>query len=136
MLDTGNLLREPITQIPVVIVEKSKLESIIPNKILNNVDKIIGGDTNEILNDEHLEKFISRFRIIPFTSIGKQNGLLLGIKVDSVNVVIDDKEEIIKNVIVGIYNKPFTKNELYTAIFGLDLLEGGNLNECISNIKI
>lgn len=83
-----------------------------------------------------MEKYISRFRIIPFTSIGKQNGLLLGIKVDSVNIVIDDKEEIIRNVIVGIYNKPFTKNELYTAIFGLDLLEGGNLNECFSNIKI
>lgn len=136
LLDTGNLLKEPITGTPVVVVEKKSLEEIIPIEILNNVDKIVGGGYEKIIENIKLEKFVSRFRMIPFSSIGKQNGLLLGIKVDNVNIILEDRTEVIKNAIVGIYDKSFTKNGLYSAIFGLDLLEGGNLDECISNVKI
>ena len=74
--------------------------------------------------------------MIPFSSLGKQNGLLLGIRVDSVNIEIDEKIERINNVIIGIYDKSFTKNNAYSAIFGLEILEGGKLNECIANVKV
>ena len=37
MIDTGNLVKEPITNTPVVIVESSLLEGIIPKEILNNL---------------------------------------------------------------------------------------------------
>ena len=37
MLDTGNLLRDPISKIPVIIVEKEKLYSIIPAELLDNI---------------------------------------------------------------------------------------------------
>ena len=74
--------------------------------------------------------------MIPFSSLGKQNGLLLGIKADSVNIILDEKTESINNVIIGIYDKSFTKNEMYSAIFGLDLLEGGKENERIASVKV
>ena len=47
MLDTGNLLREPITGMPVIIVEKDALGKLIPSVILENLNKIIGGDVSE-----------------------------------------------------------------------------------------
>lgn len=137
LLDTGNLLKEPITGIPVVVVEHTSLFSILPAEILNNVEKIIGGDTNELTKNDEFLNIVSRFRVIPFSSLGKQNGLLLGIRVDSINIEIDEKIERINNVIVGIYDKSLTKNGAYNAIFGLDILEkGGKLNEYVANVKV
>lgn len=143
LLDTGNLLKEPITGMPVVIVEKEALKNIIPVEILNNTEKVIGGDVSELnetntINEhgENLLRYISRFRMIPFSSVGKQNGLLLGIKCDSVKLVLDEVDETTENVIIGIYDKSFTKNGLYSAIFGMDIIEGSTVNENVSNIKV
>ena len=36
MVDTGNMLKEPITQMPVVVVESSLLEKILPKHRKNN----------------------------------------------------------------------------------------------------
>lgn len=123
LLDTGNLLKEPITGFPVIVVEHKSLNSVISEKVLNNLDKILGGDIDELTNDNEFSETISRFRMIPFSSLGKQNGLLLGIKADCVNVITDEKADIVNNAIIGIYDKSFTKNGAYTAIFGLDMLE-------------
>ena len=65
--------------------------------------------------------------MIPFSSLGKQNGLLLGIKADSVCIMSDEKIDVVNDVIVGIYDKSFTKNGAYNAIFGLDMLEHESL---------
>ena len=136
LLDTGNLLKDPITGFPVIVVEHKCLSSVISVEILNSIDKILGGEIDDLANNTEFNKTISRFRMIPFSSLGKQNGLLLGIKVDNVNIILDEKIESISNVIVGIYDKSFTKNGLYSAIFGLDLLEGGKNNECIANVEV
>ena len=136
LLDTGNLLKDPITGFPVIVIEHKSLYSLIPEKVLDNLEKILGGDIDDLTKDEEFNKTISRFRMIPFSSLGKQNGLLLGIKADSVNIILDEKTESINNVIIGIYDKSFTKNEMYSAIFGLDLLEGGKENERIASVKV
>jgi len=136
LLDTGNLLKEPITGLPVIVIEHTSLYNILPNEILNNTEKILGGETDEIIENENCTEIISRFRMIPFSSLGKQNGLLLGVKVDNINIEIDEKIEQINNVIIGIYDKSLTKNGMYSAIFGMDILEGGRLNECFANVKV
>ena len=123
LLDTGNLLKDPITGFPVIVVEHKSLRGVIPEKILNNLDNILGGDIDELTKDEQFSKTISRFRMIPFSSLGKQNGLLFGIKADCVNIILDEKIDKVNNAIIGIYDKSFTKNGAYTAIFGLDMLE-------------
>ena len=136
LLDTGNLLKDPITGFPVIVIECKSLKTVLPEIILNNIDKILGGDIDELTKDDLFNQTISRFRMIPFSSLGKQNGLLLGIKADSVNIILDEKIENVNNAIIGIYDKSFTKNGTYTAIIGLDMLEGGNQNECVANIKV
>ena len=136
LLDTGNLLRDPITGLPVIVVENESLRTLISEKILNNLEKILGGDIDELAQDEDFKKTISRFRMIPFSSLGKQNGLLLGIKADYIRIISDEKTDNVSNAIIGIYDKSFTKNKKYTAIFGLDMLEGGIKDECIADVKI
>ncbi len=118
MIDTGNILKEPITRIPVIIVEKGVLQNILPAKILEHIDEILGGDAENIE-----QKYAKRLRVIPFSSVGKENGILLGIKPDKVIVVTDENEEIIEQVIIGIYTKELSKRKEYSALLGLDIFE-------------
>lgn len=135
IIDTGNMLKDPISRMPVIVVEKDVLYEIIPYKILNNLEKIIGGDTNSEIYDEESVEYISKFKVIPYTSLGRQNGLLLGIKADKVKIELDANEEDLKNVIIGIYDKKLTKKDNYNALLGLDILEGREENEYITSIS-
>lgn len=133
MLDTGNGLKDPITGVPVIVVEKERLSGFLPEEILNHTEDIIKGDWSNL--EENLG-YRARFRIIPFQSIGKQNGMLLGFKVDEVKVMNDIQEIINHNVIVGLYNQSLSKANTYSALIGLDMLEGREENELITNIKV
>lgn len=132
IIDTGNFLREPITKLPVVVVQKNALENIIPSCILENLDKIINGENIE------LGSYISKIRLIPFTSLGKENGILLGLKADSILIQREEQITRIDEVIIGIYNGILSKIGKYQALVGLDIIEnkGGERNEYIGNIKV
>ena len=113
-------MKDPITGASVIVVERAKLEEIIEKNILDNLQNIITGEYQVLENEE----YISKFRLIPFSSLGKQNGMLLGFKPDF--------------IVIGIYEKSITKNQEYTGLVGLDILdERSNLkNEYTRNIKI
>ena len=66
IIDTGNFLREPITKIPVVVVTKHALRNVIPNYILDNLNKILVGENVD------LGEYASKVKIIPFTSLRKR----------------------------------------------------------------
>ena len=136
ILDTGNLLTEPITNTPVMIVEASKMKTFIPDNILKNMDEILN---NNVFN-EITEEMQSRFCIIPFSTVGKQNGIIVGFRPDYIKIYTDQGEEIRKKIVIGIYNNAISKNGLYSGLMGLNLLENdlrtGDLNEYNSNIKV
>lgn len=118
MIDTGNFLKEPITNIPVAVVEHTLLYDAIPKEILNNMDKILGGDL-EALSQEIQNEYMPKLKVIPFSSLGKQNGMLLGIKADKLIIQNEDGDKVIDKVIIGIYNKSLTKRGEYRALVGI-----------------
>ena len=120
MLDTGNMLKEPITNTPVVVVEHTLLYECIPKEILNNLEKIIGGDLEDI-PEQIKDNYISKLKLIPFSSLGKQNGMLLGIKAEYIKIITEE-EKIKKEAIIGIYNKSLTKKGEYRALMGIELI--------------
>ena len=120
MLDTGNLLKEPITNIPVVIIERTLLYDVIPKEILNNLEKILGGDFSlipELIQNE----YISKLKFIPFTSIGKENGMLVGLLAQNLEIIEEDEIRKIDKVIIGIYDKSLTKKGEYRALLGMNV---------------
>lgn len=121
MVDTGNLLKEPITNTPVVVVESTLLYECIPKEILYNLENIIGGDFEKVPNNIK-EQYISKLKLIPFSSLGKTNGMLLGIKADYIKIRTDEQETEKNNVIIGIYDKSLTKRGEYQALIGIELL--------------
>ena len=118
LIDTGNMLKEPITNTPVVVVEKILLYECIPKEILNNINQIIGGDLEKI-PQQIQSQYISKLKLIPFSSLGKQNGMLLGIKVQQIKIIKESEEITKENIIVGIYQQSLTKNGEYQALMGM-----------------
>lgn len=123
LIDTGNMLKEPITNTPVVVIEHTLLYDVIPKEILNHLEEIIGGDIKEI-PEEIKNKYVSKLKLIPYSSLGKQNGMLLGIKAKKLIIVKgEEKEKIEKeNIILGIYDKSLTKKGEYRAIIGMEFV--------------
>lgn len=119
MVDTGNMLREPLTGNPVVVVEKTSLYDLVPKEILDNTENILGGDFEGIPNYIKNE-YISRLKIIPFSSLGKQNGMLVGIKSEDLEVLGEHSKKRCE-VVIGIYNKSLTKRGEYNALIGIEL---------------
>ena len=116
MIDTGNLLKEPISKKDVVIVEKDSLKSIISKDILDNIQSILHG---QWLESENLHSY--KLNLIPFSSLGNDNGLLIGFKPDYIKIY--SEEECVRNdVLIGIYDGKLSKNNLYTSLIGLDIL--------------
>ena len=121
MIDTGNLLKEPITNTPVIILEHTLLYDCMPKEILNNLENILGGDFEQI-PEKIKQEYIAKLKLIPFSSLGKQNGMLVGIKASKVKIVQEEQENEYENIIIGIYNKSLTKRGEYRALIGLELL--------------
>ena len=130
LLDSGNMLKEPISQKPVIVVEKTTLSKIIPEEVLDYIEKIVGGDDQE---KNEMQEYLSKIRMVPFMSLGKENGMLIGIRLDKINTEDIRLEK--ENIIAGIYEKKLTKDNKYNALIGLNLLEGEQENESITNIK-
>lgn len=135
ILDTGNLLKDPITNTPVLIVEAEKLKKIIPMPTLENINNIIIGNNVENI-DEDIK---TRCSIIPFSSIGKENGMIIGFRPDYIKIYTEEGEEIRRKVIIGIVKNKIVKNGLYSGLIGLNLLNDdiriGDKNEYNSIIK-
>lgn len=132
LLDSGNMLKEPISQKPVIVVEKAILSKIIPEEVLNYIERMVGGD-DQARNE--MQEYLSKIRMVPFMSLGKENGMLIGIRLDKIKINTEDIRLEKENIIAGIYEKKLTKDNKYNALIGLNLLEGEQENEPITNIK-
>lgn len=132
LLDSGNMLKEPISQKPVIVVEKAILSKIIPEEVLNYIERMVGGDDQE---RNEMQEYLSKIRMVPFMSLGKENGMLIGIRLDKIKINTEDIRLEKENIIAGIYEKKLTKDNKYNALIGLNLLEGEQENEPITNIK-
>ena len=117
MIDTGNLLQDPITNEDVIIVEKDSLKNLVSKDILDNIDNIVSG---KWINDNSIYDY--KFKIIPFSSLGKENGILLGFKPDYIKV--DAESETVKSdVVIGIYDGKLSRNNLYSSLIGINILK-------------
>lgn len=76
-IDTGNLLKDPLTQMSVIVVEKNSLKELIPDFVMKYVEEMEEGKVPEI--QEKAMEYMSKFRMIPFSSLGKQNRNAIGV---------------------------------------------------------
>ena len=122
LLDTGNSLKDPVTNIPVMVVEFKALQELLPIEIKSIFENSQEDDLNSVTAIIAKSKWFSRFRLIPFSSLGKENGMLIGFKPDFIEIGEGEERRDTKNVIVGIYNRSLSRNEKYKALLGPELV--------------
>ena len=126
MIDTGNLLKEPISGNSVIVVEHVALKGLIPVELLDNIENILEGNFEKI--EENIrQEYITKLKLIPYSSLGKENGMLLGIKADRIEVEYfnyeDNLNSIKEDVVIGLYNKTLTRSGEYNALIGIEAIE-------------
>lgn len=127
LLDTGNTLREPITNKPVIIAEFTAIKDILTDSL-----KMVFYENQEDNLDKLLEVGASsNIRLIPFKSVGAENGLLIGVKIDRAEIYTEDAENNISerssivhnDAIIAICNFNLSKDEFYNALLNIQFLE-------------
>lgn len=124
IVDTGNSLRDPFTGTPVIVAELKAVEEMLPEKLLQYIRENGSGD---ILNDASAvcaaEGWERRFRLIPFNSVGNENGILPGFKADVIRVCEPDGENAeLSDVVVCLYEKALSEDEQYRALLAPDMI--------------
>lgn len=87
LIDTGNQLYDPLTKSPVMIIEASKLQHVLPENFMKTLKQGEMNDALMLLTNEQMHfQWQDRIRIIPFRGVNKGSQFLLALKPDSVRV--------------------------------------------------
>lgn len=111
LLDTGNGLIEPISKKPVCLVEKKFLEENMAKE---------GG---------RIEFHPHKFRVIPYHSVGKENGILRGYEMDRLIIDTDERRIMVEKPMIGIIEGRVSVNGTYRMILQPELLVEGEKKE-------
>jgi len=65
LVDSGNLLKDPIMNLSVIVVEKEKLREILPSEILDNI-VLIKKEGDLKCENNLINEYITRIRLVPF----------------------------------------------------------------------
>lgn len=122
LVDTGNSLHDPLSNMPVVVVEFAAIKDLLPDEIRSIFEQDTENDLNTVTATISCSNWFSRFRLIPFTSLGKENGMLIGFRPDYIEIGEEDHRKGVHDVIVGIYNKALSRNEQYKALMNPELM--------------
>ena len=114
LLDTGNSLIDPITLSPVIIAEYKVISPLFSDDINNELKRIGNENITWIMNDVVQKGLLAR--LIPFSSLGKENGMLIGFVPDKVEIRDDCGIRVLDRCVVGIYDRPLSKDCSYGAL--------------------
>lgn len=122
LVDTGNNLKDPFSRQPVMIVEQRAISSLIPAALADAVQSLENGDISGVDNLLGSSEWAARLRLIPFSSIGKEHGILLGFRPDAVHIH-DRKNGPTAQPIVAIHPRTLDPEGRYDALIPPSLLE-------------
>lgn len=123
LVDTGNHLTDPISRAPVIVIELQPMLELFPEGLKQDVAELAYGDFERISSLIAHSEWSSRLRLIPFSSLGQENGLLLGFKPDRVRIKAPHSLDVPKRVIVGLARHMLDRNGQYQALIHPTLLE-------------
>lgn len=123
LIDTGNQLQDPLSRIPVVVVEYNVLKNLFPVEVQTAFEHSPDPDLMLILDSLAETSWSTRFRLIPFTSLGKEKGMLIGFRPDRIEVVNKGRPVCVRKVIIGVYRRELSPEGGYRALLHPDVLD-------------
>ncbi|HPT83258.1 MAG TPA: sigma-E processing peptidase SpoIIGA [Limnochordia bacterium] len=86
LVDTGNQLKDPLNRQSVIIADVQAIKSLLPPDILAITLALEKGEADALEKLTELDTWRTRLRLIPFSSIGRANGMMLGFRPDEVRI--------------------------------------------------
>lgn len=123
LVDTGNSLFDPVSGETVIVAEFISLKEILPDELKLIYYEGRENDISQLVLEVKDSKLYNRIRMIPFSSIGVQSGMLIGFKPDKIEIQNADEKLIFKNVIVAINNYKLSKEGTYQALINPEIFE-------------
>jgi stage II sporulation protein GA (sporulation sigma-E factor processing peptidase) len=122
LIDTGNRLYDPLTKLPVMVVEVESWKSYLPENWIKHIQK---AEVEQILMDLDNECFNGRerIRLVPFRGINKNGQFMLAIKPDKVLVRFNEQWITTDNVLIGFDGGRLSSDGAYQAILHPALIE-------------
>ena len=105
-LDTGNFLYEPIERIPVSVMEEQALNPYLDESLT-------------ILIEKHKLKDI---RMIPYRTVGRENGLMMGILVANIRIKNSSQTWMAERGLIGLSEHPLSRDGHYQLLLHPDLV--------------
>ncbi len=123
LLDTGNQLSDPLTNHPVLVVEFNAVRELLPVELRAAFETGEEPDFARVLESLGNSRWARRLRLIPFQSLGRSSGLLLGFRPDEVEIVYGLQKVRVRKVVVGVYQRQLCPEATYRALVNPRLLE-------------
>ena len=118
LVDTGNRLKDPFTGWPVVVAETDALAGLLPGHLLEAArDPLNTGP----LDEESGSEWKRRLRLIPYSSLGKSDGVLFAVRPDWLSIGEGMDKQEIRQVAVALSPSPLTEDGSYRALLPGDL---------------
>ena len=118
LVDTGNNLRDPVSGLPVIVIDWEALQSVMPGEVfaffLSTWDSVPAS-----LPETPIGR---RLRLIPYESLSGKKGVLPGFRPDWLALVEKDGVKVFKNAIVCASGERLCPSGLYQALLHPDLV--------------
>lgn len=118
LIDTGNRLRDPLTLLPVVVVEVDALREILPPGIKELLQSRVPEDAMLQISDG---SWSARWRLIPYRSVGRHGQCLLGFRPDALRIVDAPQRAGLAPVVIALSTMPLSARGRYQALVPADL---------------
>lgn len=122
LIDTGNQLRDPLTGAPVVIVELELIKRAIPGEVLEAIESKSDSPYELLAILSSFPEWARRIRLIPFSSLGTDKGILIGIRPDALEILEGEIGFSITNVVLGVHPRHLSSSSEYQALLHPELL--------------
>jgi Sporulation factor SpoIIGA. len=120
LMDTGNFLIEDQGGNKIIIAEFGAIKQFFSTETqLLYYQKLSPQQILEGIKDEHIK---TRIQLIPFSSIGADEGLLTAFKIDFVEI-FTEKKVVLKNALLVIYNGRLSTNKCCNGIINPSIID-------------
>jgi len=122
LVDTGNCLREPISQSPVVVAEAAFLKTVLPENINTLFREKKEDDMQQVLDEFATGGLSTKIRFVPYTAAGGAAGVFIGFKPDKIELFTNSGTLTVNDVIIGICNFTLSPDGDYNSLLNPAIL--------------
>lgn len=124
LIDTGHSLTDPLTGASVIVAEGEALRPLFPVGLQPDLASLAAGDLAPVSSLTAESSWATRFRMIPFSSLGQRHGLLAGFKADRVRILLPEPMEVSSQTVIALADQQLDPSGSYRALLPPTLLEG------------